>query len=341
MAENVPREYRLSSVRGIQAVVSNYGAALVSLWLPDRAGRLADVTVGPHGIAGRLQDQSYMGATVGRYGNRIASGRFRLDGVRYQLARNDGPNHLHGGERGFDKRVWHGEAVSQPDAGVRFTYLSADGEEGYPGTLRAQATYWICDDELRIDYAAVTDKPTIVNLVQHTYWNLTGDFAGCSILDHELTLDADAYLPVDAALIPLAAPPLPGAATPFDFTRATRIGARIDLADEQLAHGGGYDHAWVLRGAPGRLRRAARLADPLSGRVMELFTDQPAIQFYSGNFLTGLPGREGRPMARRHALCLETEAFPDSPNRADFPSCVLLPGAQYRHRIVYRFSTDG
>ncbi len=335
----IAKLYTLTNAHGLKATLTNYGAILVSLEVPDRAGKLADVTLGYDSLEGWLSSTSYFGATVGRYGNRIAKGKFVLDGKTFTLATNDGENHLHGGVKGFDKVFWDAKLVKRGGAaGVRFTRTSPDGEEGYPGKLKAAVTYLLTDnDELRVEFKATTDKPTIVNLVHHSYWNLTGD-PNNTILDHELMLAADHLLPVDEGLIPTGElRPVKG--TPFDFTQPAKIGARINAEDEQLKRGNGYDHCWVLRNQTGKVALAATLYDPSSGRAMDLLTDQPGIQFYSGNFLDGtVKAKGGVKYQFRTGLCLETQHYPDSPNKPDFPSVVLRPGEIYRHTMILRFS---
>jgi len=332
--------YILTNANGLKATLTNYGAILVSLEVPDRDGKLADVTLGYDSLKGWLSNTSYFGSTVGRYGNRIAKGMFTLDGKTYTLATNNDPNHLHGGIKGFDKVLWDARRVKRPGAvGVEFTYTSPNGEEGYPGNLKATVTYVLTDDnELRVEFKATTDKPTIVNLVHHSYWNLTGD-PNNTILDHELMLAADHFLPVDEGLIPTGElRPVKGA--PFDFTKPTKIGARINADDEQLKRGNGYDHCWVLRNQTGKVALAATLYDPSSGRAMDLLTDQPGIQFYCGNFLDGtVTGKGSINYQFRTGLCMETQRYPDSPNKADFPSPVLRPGETYRHTMIHRFYT--
>jgi len=329
--------FTLRNAHGIEVRAITYGAVIVSLRVPDRAGRLDDIVLGHDDLAGYLRQPSYFGAVVGRYGNRIAKGRFTLDGKTYTLATNNGPNHLHGGVKGFDKVVWKGESASTPDgASVTFRYTSPDGEEGYPGTLSARVTYTLTDrDELRFEYAATTDKPTVVNLTQHSYFNLTG--GKTDILGHQLTLDADRFTPVDAALIPLG-PLTPVEGTPFDFRKPTAIGARIGQDDEQLRRGGGYDHNFVVNRTGEGLVHAARVVDPVSGRTLDVQTTEPGVQFYSGNFLDGtVTGKGGVVYKKRWALCLETQHFPDSPNQPTFPSTVLRPGQEYRSKTVLTF----
>ena len=334
------RIYKLTNANGLRAGIMNYGAIVVSLEVPDKNGQMADVVLGYDSLDGYLQSSPYFGAIVGRYGNRIAKGRFTLNGVTYdKLAVNNGENHLHGGLKGFDKVVWTDEPVRRPDAvGVKFRYLSRDGEEGYPGNLQATVTYLLTnDDELRIEYEATTDKATPVNLTHHGYWNLTGGQR--DILDHVLTLNAKTFTPVDKGLIPTGElRAVKG--TVMDFTRPTPIGARIEAKDEQLQFGGGYDHGWVLNKSDKEMTRAARLYEPTSGRVMEVFTTEPGLQFYSGNFLDGtITGKGGTVYRHRWALCLETEHYPDSPNQPAFPSTILRPGRTYETVTVYRFST--
>ena len=325
--------FTLVNRHGLRARLTDFGAILVSLETPDREGRLADVTLGYDALDGWVADACYMGATAGRYANRIAKGRFTLDGRTYRLATNDGPNHLHGGVKGFNKVLWSGQGVQVPGAaGVAFRYPSPDGEEGYPGALAVTVTYTLTDaDELTVEYAATTDAPTIVNLTHHSYWNLRGGGQG-DTLGHELTLHADRYTPVDATLIPTGELKAV-AGTPMDFTRPTGIGARI--ADVP----GGYDHNWVLRGPDGALSPAAEVYEPHTGRVMKVLTTEPGIQFYAGNFLDGRLRGKGGAAYRKHAgFCLETQHYPDSPNQPAFPTTVLRPGQTYRQKTVHRFS---
>jgi aldose 1-epimerase len=334
--------FTLTNKNGLRARVTEYGAILVSMETPDRDGKLADLTHGYDTLEGWLTNTSYFGSSVGRFGNRIADGKFTLDGKEYTLATNNDPGgipcHLHGGVQGFDKVLWTGKAAGENS--VAFTYVSKDGEEGYPGTLTTKVTYTLTDDnELKWEAEATTDAPTVLNLVHHSYWNLSGD-PKTTINDHELMLAADHYLPTNIGLIPTGeiAPVL---GTPMDFTAATGIGERrVGAEFEALKFGGGYDHAWVLRKGEG-VRLAARLKDPKSGRVMEISTDQPAIQFYGGNFLDGKAvGKNGVAYAYRTALCLETENFPDSPNQPSFPSSVLRPGETYKHVMIHKFSAE-
>ncbi len=334
--------YTLTNKHGVCAKVTEYGAILVSVEVPDKSGKTADVTLGYDSLAGWLTNTSYFGSTVGRFGNRIANGKFTLNGKEYTLATNNEPGgipcHLHGGKVGFDKVLWTGK----PDAAtnsVTFTYLSKDGEEGYPGNLSVKVTYTLNDsNELKWAAEATTDAPTVLNLVQHTYWNLTGD-PNNSINDHVLLLEADEYLPTDAGLIPTG-DVSKVADTPMDFTKPTAIGARVEQDFPALKLGGGYDHCWVLRPGKG-VRLAARVKDPKSGRVLEVSTDQPAIQFYGGNFLDGkVTGKGGVVYQKRTGMCLETENYPDAPNKPDFPSSVLKPGETYHHTLVFKFSVE-
>ena len=332
--------FTLTNTKGLRARVTEYGAILVSMEVPDRDGKLADVTHGYDTLNGWLTNTSYFGATAGRFANRIAHGRFSLDGKEYKLATNNDPAgipcHLHGGVTGFDKVLWTGTAT---DKGVELTYLSKDGEEGYPGNLTVKVSYELTDDnELIWKAEATTDAATVINLAHHSYWNLSGN-PRTPINRHQLQLAADHYLPTNAGLIP-SGEIAPVAGTPMDFTKPTAIGERVEADFEALKFGGGYDHAWVLRQGDG-LRLAARLKEPDSGRVMEIHTNQPAIQFYGGNFLDGaVAGKGGVKYAHRTALCLETENFPDAPNQPDFPSAVLRPGETYSHTMVHRFLAE-
>jgi aldose 1-epimerase len=334
--------FTITNAHGLEVRAMTYGAIITVIKTPDRAGKLADIVLGFDSLRGYLAGSPYFGAVVGRYANRIARGRFTLDGVTYHLAINNGPNSLHGGTRGFDKVLWTGEPfTTESSAGVTFRYESADGEEGYPGAVTVTVTYTLTDnDELAVDYDATTTKATPINLSQHTYWNLHGDGRG-DILDHVLTLNASAFTPIDSTLIPTGEiRPVNG--TPFDFRRPTAIGARIAQPNEQLTFGRGYDHNWVLDNAePGALTQAARLEDPVSGRTLVVRTTEPGIQFYSGNFLDGtIVGKGGQRYGHRGALCLETQHFPDSPNHPNFPSTILRPGALLRSRTVFAFSSS-
>lgn len=333
--------FTLVNANGIRMRVMSYGAIILSLEVPDRDGKMADIVLGYDTLGDYLEDTPYFGAVVGRYGNRIGKGRFTLDGVEYKLATNNGPNHLHGGRKGFDKVVWQALPVKDAHrAGVKFSYVSPDGEEGYPGNLSVTMTYWLTSaNELRIEYEATTDKPTPVNLTHHSYFNLAGHASG-TILGHELMLNADRFTPVDEGLIPTGAlRPVDG--TPMDFRTPTAIGARIAADDEQLKFGGGYDHNWVLNRDDTALCLAARVYEPTTGRVLEVRTTEPGIQFYSGNFLDGSNvGKGGHAYQHRGGFCLEAQHFPDSPNKPDFPSTILRPGQKYTQTTVYRFATQ-
>lgn len=327
--------YTLTNPQGIEARITNYGGILVSLTVPDRQGRKADVVLGFDTLAGYLANPGpFLGALIGRYANRIGGARFTLDGVEYHLEKNNGANSLHGGAHGFDKRVW--AARELPDGGLALTYVSKDGEGGYPGNATVTATYHLTDaNELKIDYAATTDKDTVINLTNHSYFNLKGAGAG-DILTHRVMLNASRFTPVDNGLIPTGEL-RDVSGTPFDFRKSTAIGARIDQNDEQLKLGGGYDHNWVLSKNGGGLTLAARVEEPESGRALEVYTTQPGVQFYTGNSLNGpIQGKGGKVYQRRSGLCLETQHFPDSPNRKDFPSTELKPGQRFESTTVYR-----
>ena len=332
--------YVLKNKNGVEVEVITFGATLVSLKAPDRSGNMADVVLGYKDLDGYVNDKAYLGATVGRYANRIANGRFTLDGKAYELPRNDGPNTLHGGVKGFNKRIWTAHEVSSPNGqAVRFSYLSKDGKEGFPGNLKAKVTYSLNNDNtLRIEYSTTTNKTTVMNLTNHAYFNLAGEGSG-DILSHELTLHADRFTPVSSTLIPTGElRAVKG--TPFDFTTATAIGARIEQDDEQLKFGKGYDHNWVLKrtkvAAP---VLAAEAHEPKSGRLLQVSTTEPGIQVYTGNFLDGsIQGKSGAAYNRRSAFCLETQHYPDSPNHPDFPSTVLKPGQRFHSVTIYKFS---
>ncbi len=335
--------YTLTNKNGLVAKVSDLGATLVSMEIPDKDGKLADVTLGFDTPAGYLsKENAYFGASVGRFGNRIKDGKFTLDEKEYSLATNNDPGgipcHLHGGNIGFNKVMWTA-ATDDAANSVTFTYVSKDGEEGYPGELTTKITYTLTEDnELKWEASATSAAPTIINLCNHSYWNLSGDLTS-SINDHILTLEADHFLPTNAGLIPTGEV-TPVADTPMDFTKPTPIGERVEADFEALKLGGGYDHAWVLREGDG-VRLAARLKDPKSGRVMEVLTNQPAVQFYGGNFLDGTAaGKNGVKYPHRSACCLETENYPDAPNQPDFPSAVLRPGETYTHTMIHRFSAE-
>jgi aldose 1-epimerase len=335
------RLFTLDNGRGMRATVTNYGGIVTSLVVPDRTGHGADVVLGYDSLAGYLRATPYFGAIVGRYANRIAKARFALDGKVYTLAANDNGNTLHGGVKGFDKLPWAAAPFNDSSqAGVRLHLVSPDGDEGYPGRLEVTVTYAVTDsNELRITYQATTDKPTVLNLTHHGYFNLTGDASG-DILGHELMLAADRFTPVDSTLIPTGEL-RSVAGTPMDFRSPTAIGARIAQDDEQLRRGIGYDHNWVVNGPTGTLRLAARVREPHSGRVMEVRTTQPGIQFYTGNHLDGtIVGKGGTRYGPRSGFCLETQHFPDTPNHPDFPTAVLRPGEEFHATTVYRFSAQ-
>ena len=332
------RLYTLRNRHGMEAHITNYGGIITYLTAPDRDGHYADVVLGYDSLAGYSKGTAYFGALIGRYGNRIAHGKFTLDGVAYKLATNNGPNALHGGVVGFDRVVWEvAEAqVTQEGPRLALTYLSRDGEEGYPGNLNVRAVYTLTEDNtLRLDYTATTDKDTIVNLTQHSYFNLRGHG---DILGHVLEIPASRFTPVDSTLIPTGQLERV-AGTPFDFRQPAAIGARIGAADEQLKNGKGYDHNWVLDKPAGALGLVARVYDPETGRVLEISSTEPGVQFYSGNFLDGSSvGKGGWAYALHEGLALEPQHFPDSPNRSNFPSVVLKPGQTYRNTIVYKLS---
>ena len=333
------RLYHLRNGKGMTAEIMTYGAIVTSLSVADKDGAVGDVVLGYDNLADYIKNSPYFGAIVGRYGNRIGKGTFTLDGTQYTLATNNNENHLHGGVKGFDKVVWDDEPVWRPEGvGVKLRYVSKDGEEGYPGTLDATVIYLLTKkNELRIEYEATTDKATPVNLTHHGYFNLTG--CRRDILGHELMLNADRFTPVDAGLIPTGHL-VSVEGTPMDFRSQTAIGARIDDNYQQLEFGGGYDHNWVLSKRRGTMSRAAKVYEPTTGRIMEVWTTEPGVQFYSGNFLDGtITGKEGRVYEHRYGFCLETQHYPDSPNKPNFPSTILRPGEKYETTTVYRFST--
>ena len=333
--------YTLTNPQGMRVAITNYGGIVTSLLVPDRDGHFGDVVLGYDNLEDYMEGSPYFGAIVGRYGNRIAKGRFTLDEVDYSLAVNNGENHLHGGIRGFDKVVWAAEPYAgQDEVGLRLSYTSVDGEEGYPGNLTVFVTYALTNEnELRIDYLTQTDQATVVNVTHHGYFNLAGHASG-DILGHELLLDADRFTPVDEGLIPTGELRAV-AGTPMDFRTPFVIGERIADDYEQIRFGAGYDHNWVLNGDTETLHLAARVSEPTTGRVMEVLTTEPGVQFYTGNFLDGSNvGKGGVPYAFRHGFCLETQHFPDSPNHPEFPSTVLRPGQSYQSTTVYRFFTQ-
>jgi len=320
----------------LKARVMTYGARLVSLEVPDRSGKIADIVLGYESLDGYTADpKSYFGSIVGRYGNRIAHATFTLDGKRYDLPANDGVNTLHGGIKGFDKLVWKGQEIPN---GVELTLVSKDGDQGFPGTLTARVRYTLEAHALKIEYFATTDKDTVLNLTNHSYFNLAGEGQG-DILNHLMMIPADRFTPVDSGLIPTGEL-APVAGTPLDFHKATAIGARIDDPNEQMRLGGGYDHNFVLNGKMGVLQEAARVVEPTSGRVLTVETTQPGVQFYSGNFLDGtLHGKHGHVYAKHTGFCLETQHFPDSPNHPKFPTSELKPGETYHSVTIFKFST--
>ena len=333
--------YTLTNGNGMKVQITNYGGIVTSLLAQDKNGNLSDVVLGYDNLEGYLKNNPYFGGVIGRYGNRIAKGKFTLNGKSYSLATNNGPNHLHGGVKGFDKVVWTAkETRSKDGVGLELVYLSKDGEEGYPGNLSVKVNYTLTNDNaLRIDYEAKTDQPTIVNLTNHSYFNLK-DAGASPILDHELMLDADYFTPVDETLIPTGElRPVPG--TPFDFTTQAKIRDRINAEDEQLKFGLGYDHNFVLNGKAGELRLVGKLSESTTGRILQIWTTEPGIQFYSGNFLDGaITGKNGTVYHYRHGLCLETQRYPDSPNQPDFPSTVLNPGDLYQTTTTYKFLVE-
>jgi len=336
--DGTPVEIYTLSDGAYEARIMTYGGVVVSLKAPDRKGTSADVVLGFDDVDGYVANfngssDAFFGALIGRYANRIAHGTFSLDGKKYSLPLNDGANSLHGGPHGFNNVVWKAKPIAD---GVELTYLSKDGEAGYPGNLSATVRYTLAKGDLRIEYSATTDKDTVVNLTNHSYFNLAGQG---DILSHQLTLHASRFTPVDSGLIPTGE--LKSVeSTPFDFRKATAVGARINSTDEQIRLGHGYDHNWVLDSGGGKLAEAAELYDPSSGRVLKVLTDQPGIQFYSGNFLNGsIKGKGGKPYELHAALCLETQHFPDSPNHPDFPTTELKPGGRYHTVTVFSFST--
>ena len=328
--------YTLTNASGMQAGIITYGGAVVRLAAPDRSGKLGDIVLATDDLDSMRKQTAFFGALIGRYGNRIGHAQFTLDGQTYKLPANNGPNTLHGGPDGFDKHVWKAEPGSGADGPtLTLTYASKDGEMGFPGDLTAKVVYTLTNkNELKIDYTATSDKPTVVNLTNHTYWNLAGEG---DVLGYEVTINADRFTPVDDGLIPTGElKAVKG--TPFDFTTATAIGARIDQDDQQLKFGQGYDHNWVLNKSDASLTQAAEVHDAKSGRVMEVWTTEPGLQFYTGNFLDGSAKGKGRTFNRRNAFCMETQHYPDSPNKPEFPSTTLRPGQTYHTTTVYRFT---
>lgn len=332
--------YTLKNASGMEVAIATFGGRIVSLKAPGRNGQFTDVVLGFDNMEGYLGEHPYFGALVGRYGNRIAKGQFKLDGKTYKLAINNGVNALHGGLKGFDKVVWTAREVPGGDPSVELTYVSKDGEEGYPGSLTEKVTYSLtAANELKIEYSATTDKDTVVNVTNHSYFNLAGQGHG-DILSHVLQLNAAKFTPVDAGLIPTGElKNVEG--TPFDFRQPTVIGSRINAEDEQIKRGGGYDHNFVVDGSAGTLRLAARVSEPTSGRMLEVSTTEPGVQFYTGNFLDGtVKGKGGVAYAKRTGFCLETQHFPDSPNHPDFPTTALKAGAEYNSTTVFKFSVQ-
>ena len=334
--------YSLSNTKGLKARITNYGGIIVSLHVPDREGVLADVVLGYDSLDKYLEKSPFFGCITGRYCNRIAGGQFILNDVRHSLAVNQPPNHLHGGKKGFDKRIWDAKSLNTPegDQSLELSYLSQDGEGGYPGSLSVKVVYTLTEDNgLKIGYSATTDKDTVVNLTNHSYFNLAGAGEG-AILDHELTIFADAFTPVDEHLIPTGEiRTVEG--TVFDFREQTPIGKRIDEPAEQLRLAQGYDHNWVLNGKNGSPALAARVYEPTSGRILDVLTTQPGIQVYCGNFLDGsIVGKGNKVYGYRSGLCLETQHFPDSPNKPQFPSVVLKQGQEYKQTTIYHFSSE-
>lgn len=335
-------KYVLTNKGGAEAALTNYGGAIVSIKVPDRNGKLADVVLGYDTAEGYVNDKSHFGGIIGRYGNRIARAQFVLHGKTYTLAKNNGENSLHGGLKGFDKALWKAKMLSAKGAqSLKLSYLSKDGEEGFPGNLKVTVIYtWTDANALMIEYSATTDKPTVLNLTNHSYFNLAGQGSG-NILGHQLMIQADKFTSVDATLIPTGEL-RDVAGTPFDFRKATATGARIDQDDEQLKLGGGYDHNFVIRrSADAGESLAARVVEPTTGRVLEVWTTEPGVQFYTGNFLDGeVAGKGGATYPKRSAFCLETQHYPDSPNKPTFPSVVLEPGALYHTITTYKFSVE-
>ncbi len=333
--------YTLTNANGMKVKITNYGGIVTSIYVPDRQGHFDDVVLGYDDLEGYLKVTPYFGCIVGRYGNRIAKGIFNLNDKTYTLATNNGPNHLHGGIKGFDKVLWTAKEIKGKEkVGLELTYLSKDGEEGYPGNLSVKVIYTLTNDNaLKIDYEATTDQPTICNLTNHSYFNLK-DAGATPILEHELMLDADYLTPVDSTLIPTGEL-RSVAGTPFDFKILTKIGARINADDEQIKYGMGYDHNLVLNGKAGELRIAGKLFESTTGRIVEVWTTEPGIQLYSGNFLDGsITGKNGTVYKYRHGVCLETQHYPDSPNQPNFPSTVLNPGEKYQTTTVYKFLVE-
>ena len=333
-------KFILTNKNGMEVSVINFGGIIISLKSRDSKGNYEDVVLGFDNLSQYEDESPYFGAIIGRYGNRISEGKFTLDGKTYNLAVNNDINHLHGGLKGFDKVVWDAaQEVTDSSASLILKYISQDMEEGYPGNLQVKVTYTLDDnDELRVEYEAETDKKTIVNLTQHSYFNLSGDFSK-NILDHEITINADSFLPVDSTLIPTGEV-ISVEGTPFDFREAKTVGEDISMSDKQLSYGNGYDHCWVLNNQEIGLRHVASAYHPFSGRLLEVYSDQPGIQFYSGNFLDGtLTSKQDGNYGFRSGLCLETQHYPNSPNEKDFPSVTLNSGEKYMTQTVFRFTS--
>ena len=330
--------FTLTNSRGMRVEITNYGGIVTSIYTPDKRGKLADIALGFDTLDEYVKSSPYFGTIVGRYANRIAKGRFSIDGKSYKVATNNGPNHLHGGVRGFDKRIWNAKTSTLKNGvALDLTYFSPAGEEGYPGNLNARVRYTLDNrNQLHILYRAVTDAPTLYNPTHHSYFNLAGEGKG-TILNHSLRLYARRYTPIDATSIPFGNL-APVAGTPFDFRMPHTIGERINVQNTQLKNGQGYDHNFVLNGKMGTLRMAARVSEPNSGRVMTVQTTEPGIQLYTGNFLDNLKGKGGKTYLRRGGFCLETQHYPDSPNQPSFPTTILRPGQTYRQNTIYRFS---
>lgn len=328
--------YTLKNQSGASVSISNYGGTVTSIIVPDKNGKMADVALGFDTLAEYREKSPYFGCITGRYANRIAKGKFTLDGTEFTLATNNDPNHLHGGDQGFDKRLW---TATVKDSELVLNYTSPDGEQGYPGTLKTTVTYrWTEKNALHINYEASTDKPTVINLTNHSYFNLAGEGAD-TILDHQLQINAAQYNPIDPTSIPTGIAPVKD--TPFDFTKPTAIGSRIGVENTQLKNGLGYDHNFVLKTKDdGKLMKAAILTEPKSGRTLTVSTTEPGIQFYCGNFLDNLPGKGGKTYKYRSGLCLEAQTFPDSPNQKEFPSPVLRPGETYRQTTIYQLGVS-
>jgi aldose 1-epimerase len=330
--------YTLKNAAGMEVSIMDLGGTITKWTAPDKDGKFADITLGSNTPQDYLTTTKYLGALIGRFGNRIAKGKFSLDGNEYTLPVNNGPNALHGGLKGFNAVIWKAIPIEGAEPGLKLTYLSKDGEEGYPGNLTVEVVYTLkADNSLTIDYTATTDKNTVVNLTNHAYFNLKGEGKG-DILDHEIVLNADKFLPTDAGLIPTGELK-PVAGTPFDFTTAHLIGERInDTTDIDIKLGGGYDHCWVFTDQSNKLKSVAMVTEPVSGRTMEVLTTEPAVQFYTGNFLNGsATGKSGVKYERRYGFCLETQHFPDSPNQSAFPTTVLKPGETYKTTTIYKF----